>query len=41
VKFVGKLLAIMRKQCFTRSTVILDRNFEFTDFTLEILARGL
>ena len=30
----------MPKQCFKRSTVILDRNFEFTDFIFENLARG-
>jgi len=41
VKFIGKLQAIIRKQCFKRSTAILDRNFEFTDFIFENLARGL
>jgi len=40
VKIVGKLLAIMRRQCFKLSTVILDRNFEFTDFIFENLVRG-
>ena len=31
----------MRKQYFKRSSVILDRNFEFTDSIFENLARGL
>jgi hypothetical protein len=29
----------MRKQCFKRSSVILDGNFEITDFIFENLAR--
>jgi hypothetical protein len=41
VKFVGKLLAAMRNQCFKRSSIIFDGNFEFTDFNLGNLAGEL